>query len=86
MLVAPNIRVPLLCASPAFQDSAHGCDNTPACAAALHNAQRMCQLNMARAQHVRFANARQYRGLEHAPATAQHAEVGAIVTSDMLGG
>jgi hypothetical protein len=49
MLVAPNIRAPLLCASPAFQDFAHGCDNPPACAAALHNAQRMCQLNMARA-------------------------------------
>ena len=41
---------------------------------------------MARAQHVRFANARQYRGLEHVPEAARHAEVGAIVTSDMLGG
>ena len=75
MLVAPNIRVPLLCVSPAFQDFAHGRDNPPACAVALQDAQRMCQLNIAHAQHVRFANARQCRGLEHAPQTARHVEV-----------
>ena len=54
MLVAPNIRVPLLCVSPAFQDFAHGRDNPPACAVALQDAQRMCQLNIAHAQHVRL--------------------------------
>jgi hypothetical protein len=38
----------------------------------------MCQINIAHAQHVRFANARQCRGLDHAPETARHVEVPAI--------
>jgi hypothetical protein len=35
----------------------------------------MCQINIAHAQHVRFANARQCRGLDHASETARHVEV-----------
>jgi hypothetical protein len=75
MLVAPNIRVPLLCVNPAFQEFEHGRDNPPACAEALLDAQYMCQINIAHAQHVRFANARQCRGLDHASETARHVEV-----------
>ena len=72
---ARQSRGTLLCVSPAFQDFAHGRDNPPACAVALQDAQRTCQLNIAHAQHVRFANAQQCRGLEHAPETARHVEV-----------
>ena len=79
---ARQSRGTLLCVSPAFQDFAHGRDNPPACAVALQDAQCMCQMNTAHAQHVRFANAQHCRALEHAPSKARHFEVPAIRHGD----